>query len=268
MSTIRAKLKDKKIVLAGASTAVALGSAGAIAAVASTTNDAIHSCVDRAGHVRIVAASGSCRAGERALSWNEQGPPGEPGIPGEPGAPGPVGEPGPQGIAGVVGSPGVPGLAGPTGPMGPAGAAASGNPDLAAAKELRLFLQLDGIKGEATAPGHQDEIEVELFSWDSAGKTAMSLSKRIDISSPQLLQHTFTGKHIKSGVLAVEDNDGNVLETITLDDVVVRFVHSSASGVRTNEELQIGFAAISIDISSANGEPAVSSGSNMAPTQG
>jgi formylglycine-generating enzyme required for sulfatase activity len=57
--------------------------------------DAIHGCVRaKDGALRIVPAPGVCAKGERAISWNSEGPPGPKGDKGE------TGERGPQGPAG------------------------------------------------------------------------------------------------------------------------------------------------------------------------
>ena len=49
----------------------------------------IHSCVDnKTGNIKLVGASATCKAGETALDWNIQGPPGPQGIAG---AQGPTG---------------------------------------------------------------------------------------------------------------------------------------------------------------------------------
>jgi hypothetical protein len=79
---------------------VALVAAGAVAAGAAfalgtgaSADGVIHACRHaNGGWLRIPAREGACRARERAVSWNVQGPKGEPGPQGEPG---PKGDPGP-----------------------------------------------------------------------------------------------------------------------------------------------------------------------------
>jgi lamin tail-like protein len=79
---------------------VALVAAGAVAAGAAfalgtgaSADAVIHACRHaNGGWLRIPAREGACRARERAVSWNVQGPKGEPGPQGEPG---PKGDPGP-----------------------------------------------------------------------------------------------------------------------------------------------------------------------------
>jgi len=78
----------------------------------------ISACYNKAtGALRIIdAATTPCRAGEVALSWNQQG------ATGPQGAIGLTGPAGPEGPAGPVGPEGPTGVAGPAGPTGPAGA--------------------------------------------------------------------------------------------------------------------------------------------------
>ena len=59
---------------------------------------AIHGCYSNAsGELRVIDSPRvSCKRGETALSWSQQGPAGTPGTPGAPGAPGQQGERGPS----------------------------------------------------------------------------------------------------------------------------------------------------------------------------
>jgi hypothetical protein len=80
------------IVALAAAAAVAAGAAFALGTGASA-DAVIHACRHaNGGWLRIPAHEGACRARERAVSWNVQGPKGDPGPQGEPG---PRGDPGP-----------------------------------------------------------------------------------------------------------------------------------------------------------------------------
>jgi hypothetical protein len=77
----------------------------------------INACAQKqTGRLRVVAHPAACRRGERAVSWNVQGPAGPPGPVGPPGA---AGEQGPPGDTGPRGEVGPTGPAGPQGPPGP-----------------------------------------------------------------------------------------------------------------------------------------------------
>lgn len=78
--------------LVAAAAIVAGGAAFALGSGASA-DAIIHACRHaNGGWLRIPAREGACRARERAVSWNVQGPKGDPGPQGEPG---PKGDPGP-----------------------------------------------------------------------------------------------------------------------------------------------------------------------------
>ncbi len=91
-------------------------------------NGVINACAQKkSGHLRVVASPKACRRGERAVSWNVQGPPGPPG---------PEGPAGPAGAAGEQGPPGDPGPRGEVGPAGPAGPQGPPGPRLDTLEEL------------------------------------------------------------------------------------------------------------------------------------
>jgi hypothetical protein len=69
------------------------GSIVGVSAQTGTTR--IHACVDNAGNIKIIGASGGCKNNETALDWNVQGVKGDTG---------PQGDPGPQGVPGPAGS--------------------------------------------------------------------------------------------------------------------------------------------------------------------
>src|SRR5438067_5059340 len=81
---------------------------------------AISGCyANKGGDLRVIdPASGSCKATETALTWNQTGPQGPQG---DPGPQGPKGDPGAQGPQGPKGDTGPAGPAGPAGPQGPQG---------------------------------------------------------------------------------------------------------------------------------------------------
>jgi hypothetical protein len=96
-----------------AAASIALLVAVSAVAVASIpgSGSVVNACYQKnGGGLRVIDAAkrgraGKCRSGEKALSWNEQGPKGSQGIAGTPGTPGT------QGTAGAPGSPGPAGAA-------------------------------------------------------------------------------------------------------------------------------------------------------------
>lgn len=122
-----------------------LCAAGIASAAGGTT---FYACLTRGGGLYNVVLSPSlpqsCKQGDTAISWGQEGPVGPAGPAGPQGPQGPTGPAGPQGPAGANGATGAPGPAGPAGadgapgpqgpvgPMGPPGPAGPQGPQGAA----------------------------------------------------------------------------------------------------------------------------------------
>jgi type VI secretion system secreted protein Hcp len=125
-----------------------------------------------------------------------------------------------------------------------------------------FFLDLDGIDGEAQDDGHKAEIDILSWSWaasqsgtthmgggSGSGKahfTDLACTKYVDKSTPVLLQHVSTGKHIAKGTLYVRKAAGeNPLEYIKLEmkDIIVTSVQSGGAGSedRITENITLNF---------------------------
>src|SRR5580698_10529020 len=75
-----------------------------------------------------------------------------------------------------------------------------------------IFLKLEGIKGEASAKGYADEIEISSFSWGASNSAEavgeptglevddIVIKKSIDRDSPALLTNCASPQVIKSGL--------------------------------------------------------------------
>ncbi|MEM9635889.1 MAG: type VI secretion system tube protein Hcp [Pseudomonadota bacterium] len=124
------------------------------------------------------------------------------------------------------------------------------------------FLKIDGIPGEAQDKTHKDEIDVLAWSWGASqsGTTHMgsgsgsgkahfqdlSLTKYVDKSTPALLQHLSTGKHIGKCTLFVRKAAGDSpLEYIKIEmkDIIVTSISSGGAGSedRITENLTLNF---------------------------
>lgn len=99
-----------------------------------------------------------------------------------------------------------------------------------------VFLKLDGIPGESQVVGHVGEIEVHSLSWSEAQAIAGSatgsrvavqdvvLVKRLDTSSPLLMQRCATGRRLKDASISFERLVGSTrfeFLRVTLTDVQV-----------------------------------------------
>src|SRR5437660_7930154 len=98
------------------------------------------------------------------------------------------------------------------------------------------FVNAGNVKGEATATGHEDEIQIDSFSWGEtnigtfgggtgggAGKVNMqdlTCSKRMDKASSILSQSCATGDHMKTAILSCRKAGGTQEDflTITLEE--------------------------------------------------
>jgi hypothetical protein len=76
------------------------------------------------------------------------------------------------------------------------------------------FLKIDGIDGEATATGHEDQIEILSFSWGVSNPSALAqhggsgsggpvllpvtMAKRIDKATPKLMRAAVAGEVFKN----------------------------------------------------------------------
>jgi len=102
-----------------------------------------------------------------------------------------------------------------------------------------MFLRLDGIKGESQDSKHKDEIHIESFSWGmsqagafGAGGTGrasvhdISITKRIDKSTPLLMLSCANGKHIPTGLITVRKAGDKPVEylKIKLEDILISSV--------------------------------------------
>ena len=100
-----------------------------------------------------------------------------------------------------------------------------------------FFIKLTGISGESQDANHKDEIEVldwrllitqgstmRSGSGGGAGKATVSdleFDHYLDRSSPNLMKHCLTGKHIDTATLVVRKAEPLEYLKITLGDVVV-----------------------------------------------
>lgn len=128
-----------------------------------------------------------------------------------------------------------------------------------------IFLKIDPIKGDSNVDGYTDQIEIMSFSHNVAMQVTndvsntnrtsgrahvgeMSLTKFVDLSTPELNLYCCSGKMITQAVLTLCRNDGDsVLPFIvyTLDNVLISHISvSGGSGGKPVETLSLNFSKI------------------------
>jgi type VI secretion system secreted protein Hcp len=213
-----------------------IATAGVTWAMADTTGggNVISACVaNRTGAVRVVPASESCRRAEHPLSWNQIGPQ---GLQGEPG------------------------------PAGPAGASPGFCSQLPAVQTTgggsAAYLNVDGIPGDTTAQGHENQIEVLSWQWGVGDDQALCsaaarnipfhdlvVTKRVDKASPLLFKAVATGQHIPQVVLSLsKTSSGKPFDylVITMNDVLVTSAKPGFGGgdQLPNESITLNFTKV------------------------
>ncbi|MBX4204677.1 MAG: type VI secretion system tube protein Hcp [Candidatus Doudnabacteria bacterium] len=118
------------------------------------------------------------------------------------------------------------------------------------ASAVDYYLQIDGIDGESTTAGHENQIDIESYSFgehnsgstsfgggSGAGKVQMddfNFTMRVNKASVALFLATANGKHIKDATLMVVrsagKDKGQVFLTWKFSDVLVSSYRQNAGG--------------------------------------
>jgi type VI secretion system Hcp family effector len=255
------KLTLPAVVALGAGTAVAL------AAIPSTSDQTIKACYPttptNARTLRVIDSDNpaeTCASSEATLTWNQTGPQGPPGPQGDPGPPGDSGTGTDTSGGGGFGSGGA----------SPFDTSQTGGPS------ADIFLALDGIPGDSSDANHKNEIAIESFAFlakrptsppGSTKLSALRLDKVYDVSSPKLFAAATSGRRIKSAVLTFStgsDTTGTDVLTYKLTDVTVTSYEQGGANPDTKPlgslEEEIGLRAARVSVSEkrlgAGGKPA------------
>jgi type VI secretion system secreted protein Hcp len=130
------------------------------------------------------------------------------------------------------------------------------------------FLKIDGIQGESKADNHQNEIDIESFSWGAtqsgtfaagggggAGKVSMQdfhFSMPVNKASPALFLACAQGDHIKNATLTCRKAGKEQQEfmKVTMSDVLVSSFQTGGSGagdVVPTDQISLNFAKIEVE---------------------
>ncbi|MDK2126548.1 Hcp family type VI secretion system effector [Parachitinimonas caeni] len=131
-----------------------------------------------------------------------------------------------------------------------------------------IFLKIEGVQGESIDAAHSNEIEVLSFNWGMAQGSSMhtgtgggsgkisvedvTFTHFIDKSSPILIQHCFSGKHLPKAELTVRKAGNTPLDyfKVIMTDVMVTSVTaggSNADGQRVVETVGLSFSKVEIE---------------------
>lgn len=152
------------------------------------------------------------------------------------------------------------------------------------------LLELDGVKGESSEPGHAGAIEIQSFSWGIANETStlptsgggggagkvimqdIHFVAKVSKASPLLMLACATGQHIKEATLTCRKagSDGPAgYYVLQLTDVLIRKVSNSGRGSTAGESLpleEVSFNYGKITYRYVAEDGTVTVGSTTAPT--
>jgi type VI secretion system secreted protein Hcp len=133
---------------------------------------------------------------------------------------------------------------------------------------IDAFIKIDDLVGDSADDKHAKEIEVLSWSWGmsqhgsthsgtggGSGKVSvqdLSFVKRIDASSPNLIQMCCSGKHFSSGLLTVRKAGGKTpveYLKIKLEDMIVSNYSTGGSGEGgeiIHENVTLNFARFTV----------------------
>lgn len=124
-----------------------------------------------------------------------------------------------------------------------------------------IYLKLDGVEGTVLHKDYKGWIQVTGLEQSASNTvvfgggggavggrarlTEFRIRKAIDKTSPLLLLHTSSGKHLPKATIAFAGFDGTATYTINLTDVILTGVTTVADctpGCKTNEQVLVSFA--------------------------
>jgi len=126
--------------------------------------------------------------------------------------------------------------------------------------EVDAFLKIDGIDGESTVAGHEDEIDILAWSWQmsapslnlgaGAGRAIVRpliVTKYTDKSSPHISLALLNGSHIPNATITVKKSGVNNFDYARIKMTNVQVVNLSPdynSGTRLLESVALAFSKV------------------------
>ena len=123
-----------------------------------------------------------------------------------------------------------------------------------------MFLKMHGVTGEASDTEHKGEIDVVSWSWGMQANTSLAtgqatarstisvlqIVKRVDQSSPTLMNFLRTNKVVSQAVLVVRKAGKTPLEyfRIELENVRVTSIKAESESAELVERVSLGFSKV------------------------
>ncbi len=142
-------------------------------------------------------------------------------------------------------------------------------------------LKIDGIDGDSTATGYEDQIDCSSWSWGASQASNMHVSsggassgsqvedimitKDMDKASPNLMKKCCAGEHITEAVLTCTKSAGTggtiKWYVITMTEVIISSVNSSGvEGAMGTESVSLNFAKYKIEFFSQGADGSAQAG--------
>ena len=136
-------------------------------------------------------------------------------------------------------------------------------------------LKIEGIDGDSTATGFEDQIDCTSWSWGASQAANMHISsggaaggssvmdititKDMDLASPGLMKKCCAGEHITEAVLTCTKSagTGGMIRwyAVTMTEVIISHVSSSGEdGGMGTESVSLNFAKYKIEFFSQGGD--------------
>ena len=136
-----------------------------------------------------------------------------------------------------------------------------------------MFLEMDGIQGEAQDKGHAGAIQVLGWAFEMSntlstssgggagvGKVAVhdiSITKWVDKATTDLMKACATGQHIKKAVLFVRKSGERPVEylKVTLEDILISglSINGNRSDDRPTESISLNFSKFKVEYTQQGG---------------
>lgn len=132
-----------------------------------------------------------------------------------------------------------------------------------------MFLELEGVKGETSDKAFKSKNAMDILAWSwgmsnsgtfhsgtggGSGKANfqdISVTKYIDLASPNLMLFCANGKHIAKGTITIRKAGENPLEyvKISLEKILVTSYSTGGSGgeERLTENVSLNFAKVKVE---------------------